>query len=284
MKNQIILSLLSIFLVLFSLTFVSSLVVDSVNIGELHPGQSSALAINIKNNLQDDVEEVSFALNLDSTTFTTIGGSEDSEDEIKEGRREIFNFVLKAPSDIKPGNYNIPYTLIYTDWNNDRVTKTGSFGVTISARTELSYTIEASNNVVGEKGELSVKVINSGLGDIGFVYVRIISANGFEILSANEEYVGNVGSDDFELATFNVLYTGTTASLTAQIEYKDFGNQEETKTISLPVKVYTREKGLELGLIKKDNTLTYGIIVAILIVAWIIYGRIKKRRKRKLRS
>lgn len=279
MKIQTNLIILSIFALLISLSFVSGLVVDSVSMNKLYPGQTSSLTISVKNNLEDDVEDISFVLGLDDTSFTTSGGSEDSEDEIREGRTRSFNFILKASSDTKPGNYNIPYRIVYTDWDNNKTTKIGSFGVTVSAKTELSYGIELDNNVVDEKGKLSIKIINSGLGDIGFVFVKIISVNGLEILSMNEEYIGTVNSDDFELATFDVLFKKTSASLTAQITYKDFENNEETKIVSLPVKVYSREKALELGLIKKDNKWIYGVISGVVIV-WFIYRRIKKKRKR----
>jgi len=280
MKIKIKLIVLSIFALLFSLSLVSALVIESVDINKVFPGQISPLTISVKNNLNDDVEDVSLVLKLDEILFTTSGSSEDSEDEIREGKKRNFNFALKISSNINPGDYNIPYELTYTDVEDERITKTGSFGVTVSAKTELSYGIELDNNIIDEKGKLSIKVINSGLGDIGFVYVKIISTNGFEVLSTNEEYIGAVGSDDFELATFDVLFKETGASLTAQITYKDFDNNQETKTILLPVNVYSREKALKLGLIKKDYRWVYGVIAGIILI-WFIYRRIKKKNKLK---
>jgi len=281
MKIKIKLIILSIFALLLSLSLVSALVIESVDINKVFPGQTTDLTIGIKNNLDDDVEDVSLVLNLDGTLFTTSGSSEDSEDEIREDKKRNFNFVLKISSTIAPGDYNIPYELTYTDADDEKILKTGSFGVTVSAETELSYSVELDNNIVDEKGKLSIKVINSGLGDIGFVYVKVISTNGFEILSTNEEYIGNVGSDDFELATFDVLFKETSASLTAQITYKDFDNNQETKTAFLPINVHSREKALELGLIKKDNRLIYSGVAVGVVLIWFIYRRIKKKNKLK---
>ena len=282
MKIQKKLIIISIFAILMSIGFISAVVVDTVTINKLFPGQTSQLTISVKNTLKDDVEDVSFVLKLDDTSFTTLGGSEDSEDEIREGRKETFSFVLKASSSIKPGDYNIPYEITYTDADDEKIRKTGSIGVTVTAETELSYSIESDNNVVNEKGKISVKVINSGLGDIGFVSVRIVSASGFEVLSADEEYIGTVGSDDFELATFDILFKRTNANLGVEITYKDFNNNEETKIVSLPVKVYSREKALELGLIKKNNTLIYTGSVLGIIIIWYIYRRIKKNRRKSV--
>jgi len=282
MKYQINLIIISMFVLLISLSLISAVIVDSITVDKLLPGQTSLLKISVKNNLDDDVDDVSFVLKLEDTSFTTIGSSEDSEDEIREGKKETFSFILKAPPSMKPGDYNIPYEITYTDVDDEKIKKTGSLGVTVSAETELSYSIESDNNVVNEKGKISVKVINSGLGDIGFVSVRIVSASGFEVLSADEEYIGTVGSDDFELATFDILFKRTNANLGVEITYKDFNNNEETKTVLLPVKVYSREKALELGLIKKNNTLIYiGSLLGIIII-WFVYRRIKKKRRKSV--
>jgi len=280
MKNKINLAIFSMFVSLISLSLASALIIESAEIDELFPGQASPLSITLKNTLEDDIEDVSFIIDLEDSIFTTLGSSEDSEEDIREGKKENFNFILKAPSNAKPGDYNIPYEITYTDWNDNKKTKTGSFGVTVSAKTELSYGIELENNIVGEKGRLSFKVINSGLGDIGFVSVKFISTNGLEVISSSEEYIGTVRSDDFEIATFDVLYKKESASLTARLKYKDFDNNEEIKTIILPVKVYSREKALELGLIEKSSTPIY-IGIVVLVAAWLIYRKIRKSRKNK---
>ncbi len=282
MNKQINLTTLSIFmfLLIINLSPASALIIDSVSMDKLYPGQSTSLSVEIKNTLNEDVSDVSLALNLEETKFTTIGSSEDSEDTIDEDDKETFSFTIKAASDIKPGDYNIPYTLTYTDLNDEKKTRMGSIGITVSAKTEINYAIETKNNVVGEQGKVSIKIINSGLGEIRFVNVEITSADGFEILSSNEDYIGNVNSDDFELATFDVFYKKTGASITALVKYKDFDNKEQKETLTLPVNVYSKEKALELGLIKKSNYITY-IVIAVIIIGWIIYRRIKKRGKNK---
>jgi hypothetical protein len=49
--------------------------------------------------------------------------------------------------------------------------------------------------------------------------------------------------------------------------------------VNLPFKVYTREQALELGIIKNKNYIPY-IIIGIVVVAFFIYRRIRKRRKK----
>ena len=279
-KTPIILGML----ILLSLASVSAVIVNSVEQGTLYPGESSQISLEVKNTLDQDVDDVSMVLNLGTTQFTSVGGSEDSEDEIEEDEEETFNFELKAPSNLAPGDYNIPYTITYTFEDNES-TKSGSFGLTVSARTELEFVVESEENIVGETGKVSLKIVNKGLGDIGFVSVKFISASGFEILSTKEEYIGTVRSDDFETATVDALFKKTLSQITAIVTYKDFENKAHSKTVILPVDVYSREKALEIGLIKKSNTMVYVIAVVLIFAIWIIYRKIKKaRRKKKLNA
>lgn len=258
----------------------SALAVNSVDYNKFYPGDTTDLKVELKNSLNYDVEDVSLTLNLANTQFTTSGSSEDNVDGIDEDDEETFNFELKAVSSAVPGDYNIPYTISYLDDSGDEQTKTGTIGITLSAKTELEYGIETEGNIVGQQGKIAIKITNRGLANVGFVSVSIGSSNGFEFLDVKEEYIGEVSSDDYETANFNVLFKSTSASLTAVVKYKDFDNKEQTETIPFSVSVYSREKALELGLIKKPNYWIY-IIIVLLLVIWFVWRRIKKSRANK---
>jgi len=265
-----------IFLVL-TLSLISAVTVESVDTGKFLPGSSDQVTVTLKNNLQDDVTDVSFSLNLAGTQFTTIGSSEDSIDEIQTDDSENFRFILKTPPEIKPGDYNIPYTITYND-GTAIVKKNGSFGITIGAKTELSYSVTSEKNVLGEKDSLKLNIVNSGLGDVRFVSVKVEGV-GMDILSTKEEYIGTVASDDFETANFDVVYKSQNAKLKVTIKYKDLDNKDLTQNIELPIKVYSREEGLSLGIIQKSYAIWYVVVIIIIIIAWIIYRRIKKSRR-----
>jgi len=66
-----------------------------------------------------------------------------------------------------------------------------------------------------------------------------------------------------------------------EIEYRDFDNLLVTKTVTLPLTVYSRERALELGIIKKNNTATYAIVIIVLIILYLIYRSWRKRARRK---
>ncbi len=264
---------------MFSLNFISAVVVSDVSQKELFPGEQTSLEIELKNNLEEDVEDVSFNLVMDNTPFISIGGSEKSFDEIRDGKSRALSITIKASQGIKPGDYNIPYILSYTDKDEKRIVKNGSIGVIVSAKTELSFSAETENNVIGENGKISLKIVNSGFGDIKFVNIKI-GPSGFTLIGSDSDYIGTIDSDDFEVATFNVIFNDENARLMAVVEYKDFDNNQHTENIDIPIKVYSRDEAIKLGIIKKSYTFIYIGVVITLILVWIFYKMIKKARKK----
>lgn len=273
----------SIFLLVFSLALISGIVVDS-NYVIIYPGESGGITLEIENNENYDVKDVSIALDLSGLPFTAIGSSEKDVDDIDEDRDEEVSFTLKASTDITPGDYNIPYVLTYVNAENDSemFEKTGGFGLRVSAETELDFVVDVRDNaIVGEEGSVSLEIINKGLGEIRSVSVQIFP-QGFELLSKDKVFVGSIDSDDSDTAMFDVIYESTDAVLSAKVDYKDFDNEDQVETVNLAFKVYTKDEALDLGILKRPNYIVY-LVIGILVLVYII-RRILKKRKRKNRG
>ena len=278
MKAQTFFAILVLFI--FSLSFASAITVSDVSQESLFPGNSVSLDVDLKNNLDEDVTDVSFNLIFDEIPFISIGSSEKSYDQFDDGDKKSVTITIKASQDIKPGDYSIPYTLSYVDSENNLVKKVGSIGVVVRAKTELDFDVELDTNVIGEQGKVSLKIINQGFGDIKFVNVRLIP-EGFTIIGSDSNYIGTINSDDFETATFDVVFNKENPKALAIITYKDFDNVQQVENVQKDLKVYTREEGIELGIIQKNNTFVYVISIVILVVIWLTYKFIRKRLKKK---
>ncbi len=286
-KKILSLTIFSIIILVLTLNIISSVIVESVSVESMSPGKTGRVTVELENNLEEDVDDVSIGLNLNSQTtpgFSTDGASEKSEDTIDEGDSESFSFALKIGNDVKPGDYNIPYTIKYTDPDTEEtVTKTGSFGVSIKADTELDFAIETKDAIVGRQGKVSLEIINEGLGEIKSVSVEI-EPKGMDVVSKEKVFVGTVNAEDSDIVTWDVIFKRQNPTLNAEITYKDFDNTDQTTTVSLPVKVYTQEEALENGLIKKSNSgMILGVIVA-LILLYVLYRQLKKRNRKKKNS
>jgi len=274
--NLTLISLALIFL--YSISFASALIVNADYV-TIYPGEQGKVSLKIENNENFDIESISVGLNLNNLPFSAVGSSEKDVDDIDEDDDDSASFTLKASTDIKPGDYNIPYVIKYTNSKTDeKLEKQGSFGIRVSSKTELDFGIEKTNEVVGKQGKVTLEIINKGLGEIKAVSVEIVS-EGFELISKDKIFIGTINGDDTDTASFDVIYKSTSPVLKAKIEYKDFDNKDQVENINIPFKIYTEKEALELGIIKKSNSMIYMGIIVVLMIIWITWRKIKKRRK-----
>lgn len=272
-------------LVVLISSFASALVVDAEYI-TLFPGESGKVTIEIDNNENFDIEKISVALDLSGLPFISIGSSQKEIDDIREDRDETVRFTLRTSTDIEPGNYNIPYTIKYVnEEDNDETFETkGSFGIRVSAETELDFVVDIRDNaIIGREGRISLEIINRGLGEIKSVSVQILPQD-FELLSKNKIFVGTVDADDTDLASFEVIYQEITPVFRAIVTYKDFENKEHSENINIPFRVYSEKEALELGIISKNKVGLYIGVVIVLLIIWFVYRKAKKSKRNKKKS
>lgn len=279
MKKQALLVASCLILAMVLLSSVSALIVNSVDADDFTPGKQGSVSLTLDNNGNDDIENVVLSLDLAKVPFTTVGTADESVDEIRENKKEDFTFNLRAFQNAAPGDYQIPYTISFNDSNLIR-TQTGTFGLRITASPQLTYTVSTENPVVGQKGTITLKVVNKGLADAKFVSVKL-SPTDFTLLSENDVYLGTISSDDFETATFDVVFTKENPILVAVVEYNDFEDTHQIKNVQIPVNVYSKEKALELGIIKKSNVMLYIIIIVVIVILFFVWRYIQKRRRVK---
>jgi hypothetical protein len=272
MQKQIKILCASVFMLVLVMSLTSAMVIKSVEANNFQPGSEQDITLKVKNTLDEDAKEVSLTLDLANLPFS-MNGIEDNPDEVSEDDTENFDFTLKASSSAKAGDYQIPYTLSY-----DNETKKGTFTLTVEADPELVYSVSTDKPIVGSKAKVTLKIVNKGLGDAKFVSVTLVPS-GYTLLSGETTYIGTISSDDSQNENFEVIFTQQNPTLTAQVEYKDFDNNLITKTINLPVTVYSQEQALKLGIITPNNTGTYVLVGIVFFAGWMIIRKIRKKRR-----
>lgn len=282
MKIQKLNFLAGILILVLAVNFISAVVVDADYI-TLYPGEEGRVSLNIDNNENFDIESVSVALILSQVPFTSVGSSVKDIDSINENHDESVSFSVRPSTDIAPGDYSIPYTVKYVNSDDDteNFTTQGSFGIRVSAKTDLDFSAETRETaILGKEGQISIEIVNRGLGEIKSASVQIFP-QGFTLLSSDKVFVGTIDADDSDTATFDVVYKSQNPIFSAKINYKDFDNNDKTEIVNLPIKVYTQEEAIDLGLVNKSNIMTYFLIFIFLLIVWYIWRRIRKRRKQK---
>jgi hypothetical protein len=264
-------------IVLTSFVAAEGLVISDASAPDLVPGEQGRIKFVIKNTFSTDVEDVSLSLNMQGLPFSIIGSSESTIEEIEEDEDEETAFLIRASPTAKPGDYQIPYMLTF---KNSTRAKTGTVGVRIKGTVNLSLILNAESPVIGRQGKLSFKIINTGFADARYVSLKITTEE-MTILSEDIVYIGDVSANDFESASYDVVYEKNNPIVRATLDYLDFSNTKQTHTILESPRIYTRDEAIEKGIIKKNNAFLYiGIIIA-LIVLWLLWRTLRRRQRMK---
>jgi len=292
MNNKILISLC---MVLISLSFVASISITDVSSTptEVVPGEVVNIVIDIENIFEYDVMNLNVKLDLsgDNVPFAPYqSSSEKFLDSLDEGDEENFKFKLIALPATRTGIYKIPVEIRY-DYEDGNATLQGQklelISIIVNSEPELKTSLDDSVVLVrGKENVFTLKIVNSGLSDIKFLYVVASDATGVKFLSEKEQYIGDIDSDDFDNVDYNVIINvdaSNSITIPITLRFMDATNKEFTETSNLILKTYSLKEAREFGLVDKPKFVPY-IIVFILVVVYIVYRTLKKRKLKKRRG
>jgi len=272
------------FLIIF-MSYASALVINSVSMSPeaMGPGDSSSIIISLKNNGDNDLTDVSVSLDFTNLPLAPYNsGSDFNINELNSGKIKDASFEIIAFNDAVSGIYKIPVKISYTE---DSVPKVQSsvISVTINSVPVIDVSYEDGLLLKGQNTKVTLKVINKGLSNVKFLEVDVASSTKYNIISQNNVYIGDVDSNDFQTADFNIIFNNNaprSVNLPVTVKYKDVTNKEYIKNFDITLKTYTTQEAQTLGLVPANNTIYIVILVIVLIVVFIIYRIIRSRRKR----
>lgn len=271
MKKYLMALIASILLVSFS----SALIVQSVDAPVIVPGQEGRVDITIKNTLGFDIKDVSLVLDFTAIPLAPVDSSEASVDELDEDDKETFSFLVRADSNAKVSDYKVPYTITY---RNASSVKKGTISIRVAASPIMTATGILETPVQNMKTKLIIKLVNKGLGEARFVTASL-QATGLQVLSEKELYLGSIDSDDFETISFEVIPTSRIPDSTLIVSYQDVETKSFTKSLQIPVTVYSQDDAYAKGIIQKSKAPVYTVGVIVLGLIWFIYRFFAKRRR-----
>ncbi|MEK6836832.1 MAG: hypothetical protein AABX94_04160 [Nanoarchaeota archaeon] len=273
---KILISFLGLFLFFASFTYALS--VESVIVNKVSPGEEGIIKVSVENDGDRDIEFLSFNIDFPENNIIPIGSSEAFVNKLKENDDEMFAFKFRVANNLPAGTYSISYSIRYEEDNDERK-QSGTIGIVVSAEPELEIVAEIQNPIIGQTGKLNIRVVNKGLADARFVSLSVESED-ITILSEKSEYIGTIESDDFESTSFDVAYNKKLSRILVNVEYKDFDNNKQTMSTSIPLRAYTRNEAIKRGILAKSNTTFYVVSIVILLIVWVLFRFIRKRRKR----
>ena len=285
-------------------TVDANLAIESVETvpAKLYAGERFDLKIKVKNLADSVLKDATLKLDLtlDTVSGTATGSKSDTLDslpfaplgsaaekkvrQVDSGDEVIFTYELIAYPDAAAKVYKIPIQLEYYDTLETKFSKDDIIGIVVDSKPELNVLLDQTTlTAPNSRGEITIKFVNKGLTDIKFVDVRLEESELLVPLSAEEIYRGNMDSDDYETADFEVFVRDNNESeikVPITYEYKDANNREYRETAELSLRLCAlQEAELACGN-GNGSSYTWVIVLVVLGIAGIIvYRVVKKRRK-----
>jgi hypothetical protein len=245
----------------------------------IQPGDFIKVDLELKNHGKITVKDIDVTLDLDESAIAPIGsGNTKRINEILPGETQKVSFSLIADTSAEIKVYSIPLKLDYKDIRNTEYSDESRISLIMSAEPDLMVVVDSTEVTAPDKpGIVTLKIINKGIMDLKYLNTRLVSTENYEVLSpSNEEYIGNLDSDDFETFEFIIKPKAKDVRLNVVVDFKDPYNKDYSKTFDLPLRVISKA---ELG---ESKSYTGTIIIALLVLAVVIYWWYRRRKKKKL--
>jgi hypothetical protein len=247
----------------------------------LKPGDLVSVEISLKNGGKIAVKDVDVTLDLEDTPFAPIGSGDTKRlASVDAGDMGEISFDLIADTSAEIKVYSIPVMLKYKDIRNAEYEDERTISLVMSAQPDLMVVVDSSEvTSPGKAGTVTLKVINKGIMDLKYLNTRLVSTDQYEVLSTtNEEYIGNLDSDDFETVEFIIKPTQKDVRLNVVVEFKDPYNKDYTMNYDLPLRVFS---SAELGQGRSYWGTAIVVLVVLVVIGYWLYRRRKKRKQHK---
>ncbi|MBR9690268.1 hypothetical protein GOV08_01145, partial [Candidatus Woesearchaeota archaeon] len=188
---------------------------------------------------------------------------------------QIFEYSIIAFPSVSPGIYKLPLTLEFFDGTGQKYTKSEEITIIVNPKVALDVLIESSTLTKEiKKGDIDIRIVNKGFGELKFVNLVLKESDTYKLLTSyGATYIGNIDSDDYETADFQILAKKDTVDIPITLEYMDSLNKEYSvdKTLTLELHSSNGKSGGYWKLIF--------FLAIVAVVGYWFYKRKKKKRR-----
>jgi len=237
------------------------------------PGQTASLTFDLKNTAGSLLRDIDLTLNFtgSDTPFVPIESSSIKKlNRVYAGETGQITFQITALPSASAGIYKVPVQLSYSDEAGNSFVKNSIIGLKVGSEPDLTVTVDSA---AACSGEVSLKIVNKGLADLKLMNAVLLETPDYTISSKDEEYIGNIDSDDYENVEFSIECNKNYVELKLQLEYLDANNVRYNEEYDIPMKVSKSKTGIGKKII--------GYLIVITIVAVGIWYYKRKHKKKK---
>ncbi len=251
---------------------------------QIAPGEKGIINVKLKNMVNSVVKNVKAILRIGSLPFVPLGSSNERiVKQISPKGEAILSFDLAPEASAEAKYYKIPLDLEYYV-NGKSYNKTNYIGIEVNEVPDIYAKIDSATIYQRKKpGTVTIKFVNKGSSDIKFLNSVLKQSDDYNIISSNNIYVGNIDSDDYETADYDLYVTSKkNTDILLSYTFLDANNKKYTKDVKLKLGIYSTSQAKRLGLVESSSGSGIFIILIIIIIGGYFY--IKKIKKKNIKD
>ncbi|MBR9691201.1 hypothetical protein GOV06_00270 [Candidatus Woesearchaeota archaeon] len=250
------------------------------------PGEIAKVKLTIKNLADSLVKDLKVKLDLssDDLPFVPIRSTTEKKIYQLDSKSETgITFDIMAMADAESGAYKIPLYISYSDEAGTDYSKDDIISLIVGDEPDLYVGIDESELYGGKKaGKVTIRFVNKGVTDIKFLNLKLRESDDYEIISPAEVYIGNIDSDDYETAEFDLYIKSREeiVMLPLILEYMDANNKKYSPIRKIELRLFSSSEAKKYGLTKESSIGTLIILLIVVGGAGIYIWRQKKKGKK----
>jgi len=268
---------------------------------KVQPGEPAKVRIKVKNIADSTLRDVTVKFDLALSTIEVPSQAQVTQSNLYDmipfaplrsvteqkiktllpGEEYTFSYDMITYPDAEPRVYKIPVQVQFRDDLDEQYEKNDIVGIIVSSKPDLRVLLDSTTLNTGvATGEVVVRFVNKGLADVKFLNVELDRSDSYEIISAEDVYLGNIDSDDYETAEFTLhvpvdkVAGAREITLPIRYAYMDSTNNAFTATEDIVLKL--RDPG-QLG---QQGGSPVGLIIGLLVIGAILFLIFRKRRRK----
>ncbi|MFH1209659.1 MAG: hypothetical protein V1663_02630 [archaeon] len=235
------------------------------------PGEPAKINVKIQNTQNSLMRDINVKIDFSGMPFTPLNSiNEKKINKLSADEFEILTFDIITDADAVPKPYKISLIVNFYDSGDHLNSRNYTMGLLIESIPEIQVDLEETKVYKeGDKGKITVSVSNIGPSSLKFLSLQLKESDKYDIISNPRVYLGNLNSDDYETAEFDIYSKNSQdIELELLVTYKNAYNEEFNKIETLKLPMYSKSKALAYGLVTQKSS-SFMILVYILIVIFL---------------
>ena len=255
---------------------------------EINPGDKGIINVNFMNTADSELKDIAikFDLKNDSIPIAPLGST--AEKKIKslpQGEKSTVSFNIIVSPSAEAKVYKIPLKITYFDDLGNLVSTEDTVGVVINGNPEFRINLEETDIYgKGDRGKITISISNIAPVDVKFVNMELLESQNYQIISPRSIYIGNLESDDFDTAEYDIYVKKTEdekVPLNVLIKYMDSYNNEKEYSTTVSLQTYSYFKKLKYGIKSSKGITNTIIVILVLLFLYFFYKNWKKTKNIK---